>query len=240
MNGPSDGQLEEITPFPSIEDDNDSREPEIDPKEKGKDKDVTPKKKPPGHKRSISGNLLKLLRSGSAERVDQDGTAAETSRSAMAGAMSDTHKRKRKGSLRKTVLGKGREKDKDRKGKSPLASPSTATSTSIDISDSTALATPRPSAEFSPEESPTSPEPIPVVNPPRWPFRTLSKVSIPSIRSSVASVEPASSTASMRNPNDVGGLSTDEDDEVLPKDAASDNDDDVNDFPKIKRAKTEE
>jgi hypothetical protein len=214
MNGPSDGQPEKTTPFPSIEDDNDSPELEADSKDKGKDKDVTPKKKTPQHRRTISGNILKLLRSGSAERTDQDG-ATDTGRSAMSDAMGVTSKRRRKGSLRKTVLGKGRDKDRDRKGKSPLASPSIILPAN-DTPSSTSLSTPRPSAEYSPEESATSPEPLP--QPPRWPFRSLSKISIPSIRSSIASVEPASSTASIRRQptaSDAGNLSTDEDDDEV-------------------------
>jgi hypothetical protein len=213
MNGHSDGQPEPTTPFPSIEDDNEATETVAESRDKSKDKDATPKKKPPQHRRSISGNLLKLLRTGSAER-DQDGST-DTGRSAMSTAMSDTHKRRRKGSLRKTVLGKGREKDRDRKGKSPLASPSVIPPAS---SPSTSLSTPRPSTEFSPEESATSPESTPTAPPaPRWPFRTLSKISIPSIRSSVASAEPASSNASMRRQPtpSASNLSTeDEDDEV--------------------------
>ena len=81
MNGPSDGPLETTIPFPSIENDVETPEPAVDSKEnvKGKEKDGTPKKKPPAHRRSISGNLLKLLRSGSAERVEQDGSASEPS-----------------------------------------------------------------------------------------------------------------------------------------------------------------
>jgi hypothetical protein len=224
MDGQSDGQPDKPTPFPSIDDDHELPEPgsEGPPEssargktiEKEKEKDPLSKKKSPTHRRTISGNILKLLRSGSSERAEQDGSATETSRSAMATAVADTQKRRRKGSLRKTVLGKGREKDRDRdrKGKSPLATPDTSHSNADALeTSSTTLSTPRPSVELSTSDiDPTSPSPPPT-NPPRWPFRTLSRVSIPSIRSSIASIEPASSAASILHPSSAH-LSTSDDD----------------------------
>lgn len=181
MNGQIDGAAEsdKPTPFPNIED-----EPEKELRKKRSDTVNT-------HKRSISGNLFsKLLRS-----TDQDKSDVGDSERPR-GAMADVQKRKRKGSLRKTVLGKGRERKPSEK-KSPLSSP-----VNTPEADET---TPRPSRDFS---DPISPEP-----PPRWPFRTLSRVSIPSIRSSIASVDPASSTASITSPTMEG--STDEED-MLP------------------------
>jgi hypothetical protein len=228
MEGQSDGQPDKPTPFPSIDDDDDFPEPASEPGpdssakgkaiDKEKDKDSQLKKKAPAHRRTISGNILKLLRSGSSERAEQDGSATETSRSAMATAVADNQKRRRKGSLRKTVLGKGREKDRDRdrKGRSPLATPGTS-HPNIDAdtgvgpdTPNTTLSTPRPSVELSASDvDPSLPSPTPA-NPPRWPFRTLSRVSIPSIRSSIASIEPASSAASIIHPSSTQ-LSTSDD-----------------------------
>jgi hypothetical protein len=183
MNGQPNGAVESLdkpTPFPAIDD-----EPENAPKSK-KRADA------PGHKRSISGNILSKFLRPNAE--NDKGAAEEKPR----GAMAEVQKRKRKGSLRKTVLGKNR----DRKGsdlkKSPLSSPATTPTTEE--------ATPRPSIE-----APVLPE-----VPHRWPFRTLSRVSIPSIRSSIASVDPASSNASITSPTMATDASTDEED-MLPQ-----------------------
>jgi hypothetical protein len=176
MNGQPNGSDDAPTPFPNIDDDPSEKEKET----KKRSNTVTT------HKRSISGNLLsKFLRSNDQDKSDGDPPRA----------MADVQKRKRKGSLRKTVLGKGRER-KPSERKSPLSSP---------LPTPDAEETPRPSRDFS---QPLSPE-----SPPRWPFRTLSRVSIPSIRSSVASVDPASSAASVTSPTMDG--STDEDD-LLP------------------------
>ena len=209
------GRTTETTPFPSIDDnDNIAASPSQDAVERknDKEKDVTPKKKPP-HRRSLSGNLLKLLRTGSNDRVDQDGTSSDKNRgSAMAGAIADSQSRKRRGSLRKSVLGKGREKDRDRKGKSPLASPISPTAPTTFEPLSSQLSTPRPSLEVADDSASTSPEHPPAQPPPRWqaPFRTLSRVSIPSIRSSVPSVDPTSSATSVHNA--ATNLSTSSDD----------------------------
>jgi Phosphatidylinositol N-acetylglucosaminyltransferase subunit Y len=151
---------------------------------------------PGSHRRSLSGNLLSKFLRSSGEQDKSDGVESERSRGAMAEAQSQ--RRKRKGSLRKTVLGKGRDRKISDNNKSPLSSPATTP---------TAEEPPRPNREFSPRTSPGSP--------PRWPFRTLSRVSIPSIRSSIASVGPASSRASVTSPTMDG--STDEDDLVLPR-----------------------
>ena len=190
MNGQTNGAAEasdSTTPFPSIEEE---PVPENLKAQKRSDNVGT-------HKRSISGNLLSklsLLRPTS-DQVKSDGVESRLPRGAMADAQNQP--RKRKGSLRKTVLGKGRDRKASEK-KSPLSSPVT-TPRAEDL-------TPRPSRDF----TPISPE-----SPPRWPFRTLSRVSLPSIRSSIASADPASSTASITSP--TMDASTDEDDLVLPE-----------------------
>ena len=176
-------------PFPLVE----NEQPEEDRKDNRKrQRDVVP------HRRTVSGNILSKLQF---LRTSSDEREVEKPLSAMAGAVQDNPKtRKRKGSLRKTVLGKGR----DRKGsdlrKSPLSSPRI---TEPPLSQ--APATPRPSVEL---VSPVSPD-----SPPKWPVRILSKASIPSIRSSVASVEPASSIVSPTLGTDV---STDDDELTIP------------------------
>ena len=188
MNGQTNGAAEasdKPTPFPNLDD-------ELPPEKEN----VKTKKKSDTagtHKRSISGNLLSklsLLRSTSEEK--SDGVDSERPRGAMADVQNQ--KRKRKGSLRKTVLGKG--KDKRGSEKSPLSTPAAPATD----------ATPRPSRDLT---SPLSPE-----SPPRWPFPNLSRVSIPSIRSSIASVDPASSTTSITSP--TMDASTDDDELVLP------------------------
>lgn len=187
MNGQKDGakeQADQPTPFPNIDD---------EPLEK--EKDVKGKKKgdTPTHRRTISGNIFSKLLRTSSDQEKQDGE--EQSR----GAMAEVQKRKRKGSLRKAVLGKGRErKGSDKQKSSPLSS-------SKQQDEET---TPRPSRDMSSVQSPESP--------PRWPFRTLSRVSIPSIRSSIASIDPASSRASITSPTMATDASSD-DDVMLPK-----------------------
>ncbi len=192
MNGQTYGTSEasdKPTPFPSIED---------EPAPEKENFKIKKKSDPLGtHKRSISGNLLSklsLLRPSN-DQDKSDGVDSVRPRGAMAEIQNP--KRKRKGSLRKTVLGKGRERKGSEK-RSPLSSPATTPTATDDI-------TPRPSRDFKPK----SPE-----SPPRWPFRTLSRVSIPSIRSSIASADPVSSAASIMSPKMEG--STDEDDLVLP------------------------
>ena len=199
MNGQTNGAaeaLDKTTPFPNIDDE---PTPEKENARTKKRSDTTG-----AHKRSISGNLLSklnLLRPAS-DQDKSDGLDSERPRGAMAEVQNQ--KRKRKGSLRKTVLGKGRDgKGRDRKAsekKSPLSSPVT-TSTAAEE------ATPRPSRDLT--------SPVPPESPPRWPFRTISRVSIPSIRSSIASVDPASSTASVTSPTMDG--STDDEELVLPR-----------------------
>ena len=184
MNGQINGDVEASdrpTPFPNIDDDTFEKE---SPKTKKRSDTVGT------HKRSISGGILSKFLRSNGEQDKSDGVETERSKGAMAGVQ-----RKRKGSLRKTVLGKGR----DRKGsdkKSPLSSP---------VTTPKAEETPRPSISVVPEV------------PPRWPFRTLSRVSIPSIRSSVASVDPASSTASVTHTSPTMDGSTDDEDMVLPR-----------------------
>jgi len=199
---------ESTIPFPKVEDET--------PK-------ANDKRKPSGgHKRSISGNLLarlNILRSSDGEGSDAEGTEraspVSASRSAMSEALSNKSNRKRKGSLRKVVLGRGR----DRKGserKSPLLSPK--------LVSTEATIPPLPESEDTTEEAET-PRPnrglahaaTPDV-PPRWPFQTLSRVSIPSIRSSVASFDPISSTASILTSPTLPTDSTEDDDELqIPK-----------------------
>lgn len=179
------------------------------------------RKRPTGagaHRRTVSGNIfskLTFLRTasdpGRYDGADDDLTSGSTT--AMAGVQQKA--RKRKGSLRKTVLGKGR----DRKTSDATKTRSPLSSSTTEENDKSALAahvvsdsdiTPRPSSDLS---SPILPE-----SPPRWPFRTLSKISIPSIRSSVASVEPASSAASITSPTNHTDASTTDDDElVIPR-----------------------
>jgi hypothetical protein len=191
---------EKQTPFPDFE------QSQEKPETHGK-------KKPTAHRRTVSGNILSKLTflrtasdPGRYDGADDDLTSG--SGTAMAGVQKT---RKRKGSLRKTVLGKGRDRKPSdiTKTRSPLSSKSTTdgndknTVTQL-VSDSDI--TPRPSSDLS---SPTIPE-----LPPRWPSRTLSKISIPSIRSSVASVEPASSAASITSPTNHTDASTTDDDEL--------------------------
>jgi hypothetical protein len=197
---------EKQTPFPDFES---SQE-----KEKAESHG---RKKPVGaHRRTVSGNIfskLTFLRTAS-DPGRYDGADDDlTSGSGTAMASVQHKSRKRKGSLRKTVLGKGRDRKSSdtTKTRSPLSSKSTT-----DESEKSFLAahlvsdndmTPRPSSDLS---SPVLPE-----SPPRWPFRKLSKSSIPSIRSSVASVDPASSAASIISPTNQTDASTTDDDELI-------------------------
>ncbi|KIW37253.1 uncharacterized protein PV06_10595 [Exophiala oligosperma] len=230
MNGSKRGSLESSerpTPFPKIEDELSTQEKE------GKESSKPPKRLRDGHKRSTSGNILSrfaFLRTNSdqdkSDTVDRDGsdTAINSQhhhhgRGAMAEAQVQT-KRKRKGSLRKTVLGKGRDRKNSDK-KSPLSSADSPTTTTTTTTTTTARSpgeeeqappTPRASQELPSSSSPASPD-----SPP-WSFRTLSRVSIPSIRSSIASIEPASSTASITSPTMATDASTDDEEQlVLPR-----------------------
>lgn len=171
-------------PFPNIEDEPIQHEKTISPK------------KVSSHKRSISGNLLtRLFRSSSdLQKEDAESDKIYPVRTESGDQYS---KRKRKGSLRKTVLGKGRERKASDK-KSPLSSEHTTPAQSPNV-DSTPLVNRQ-------VVSPTSPD-----VPPRWPFRSLSRVSIPSIRSSIASFEPASSAASIISPTLPTDSTDDED-----------------------------
>lgn len=136
MNGSRYGAPEswdKPIPFPSIDEEISSQE--RDPK----DATLRSKKRGeghPGHKRSVSGNLLSrlsFLRTNSdqdkADGADKDGGDSFSTggrggpggRGAMADAQMQS-KRKRKGSLRKTVLGKGRDRKASEMRKSPLSS----------------------------------------------------------------------------------------------------------------------
>ncbi|RMZ76893.1 hypothetical protein DV738_g4769, partial [Chaetothyriales sp. CBS 135597] len=181
MNGPTEGAPESAdttTPFPDIDD-----EP------RRADSSNTPSK------RLISGNLLSkltLLRTASSDPDNNkpDGGPNSAGAGAMAEAVQTRQKtRKRKGSLRKTVLGKGRDRKssdvKNTKASSPLASP---------LASSVAA------------------------------LQSLSRVSIPSIRSSIASVDPASSSASIATgprPEPLDASTEDEDDLMLRPSSSS-------------------
>ena len=217
MNRSTNGSPETFdqpTPFPRIDEEVSGSGQEKEPREINK-----LKKRPDGaavHRRSASGNLLsRLLRTNSdqdkrTESPGRDGLEAPPrERSALAEATQAQSKRKRKGSLRKTVLGKGRDRKTGDVKRSPLAS---ADSPSLQPTDEEldAPPTPRASQELS---SPVSPD-----FPPSWPFRTLSRVSIPSIRSSIASIDPASSAASIMSPVlPTTDAETDDDDLILPR-----------------------
>ena len=196
-NGRSDSPDRPI-PFPAIE--NDSLEEEK--------RDGPRKKRDHGtHRRTVSGNILSKLTFLRTSSDEKDVGGIQQNGSAMAGAMQESTKpRKRKGSLRKTVLGKGR----DRKGsdvrKSPLSSPQMKDQ----IPPFNTPVTPRPSVDLS---SPMSPK-----SPPKLPLRPVSKASIPSLRSSIPSVDPASSVASaIVSPTLHTDASTDDDELPIPR-----------------------
>lgn len=187
---------------------------------------VSDKKKPTSaHKRSISGNLLSrlnILRTSEVEKSDHETperTQPAGGRSAMSEAIQAKGSRRRKGSLRKAVLGKGRERKSIEK-KSPLSSPNITPGPAVTppiTSDVEDVETPRPSRELPDTSAEVTPTPE---LPPRWPsaFRTLSRVSIPSIRSSVASFEPISSAASILTSPTLQTDSTDDDQDLhIPK-----------------------
>lgn len=202
-------------PFPAVED-----EP---PKPSEK------KKSPNSHKRSISGSLLSrlnIIRTNDGQVFESESPGESTSPSSPSrGSTSEVQSkssRKRKGSLRKAVLGKGRDRRGSEK-KSPLSSPKTTPATT-NLPKSTAaitppallegteddIDTPRPSRDLSNKPAQADTAVAPEV-PPRWPFRTLSRVSVPSIRSSIASIEPGSSAASILISPTLATDSTDDD-----------------------------
>lgn len=196
-------------PFPTIQDET--------PRSSEKKRPATT------HKRSISGNLLSrlnILRTSDGEKSDNENNDRATltpGRSAMSDALQNKSNRKRKGSLRKAVLGKARER-KGSERKSPLSSPKpptiAPTTPPAPIDNTEEVETPRPSRDLPPS---TASAPTPDL-PPRWPFRTLSRVSIPSLRSSVASFEPISSAASILTSPTLQTDSTDDDAELsIPK-----------------------
>ncbi|KAL2442958.1 hypothetical protein ABEF95_004120 [Exophiala dermatitidis] len=201
---------ETSTPFPKIEDEVNSHE-----KEQGEGSKVKRRPELSG-RRTVSGNILSrlaFLRTHSSDQVkssgaERDGLGAQhAGRGAMAEAQAHA-KRKRKGSLRKTVLGKGRDRKSSEVKRSPLAGADSSTAQSPE--EEQAPPAPGVAQEMS---SPTSPE-----SPPSWPFRTLSRVSIPSIRSSIASIDPASSFASVTSPTmPPTDASTDDEDLSLPQ-----------------------
>lgn len=218
MNGSTYGASESNeapTPFPRIEE-------ELSSHDKEHREGSRVKKRAdgaPGHRRTASGNILSrltFLRSNSDqdknETAGRGGSDHATGVRAMADVQAHT-KRKRKGSLRKAVLGKGRDrKNSDNKKnsdnrRSPLSGADSSSAQTPD--EGQASPTPRASQELF---SPVSPE-----SPPSWPFRTLSRVSIPSIRSSTASLDPPSSTASITSPTMATDASTDDEDLVLPR-----------------------
>ncbi len=209
MNGSRHGcyeSSERTTPFPNIEEDSQEKEQKDGAKSK---------KLRDGHKRSTSGNILSrltFLRTNSdqdkSDVADRDGSdfSSHRDRGAMADAQAHTKRPKRKGSLRKTVLGKGRDRKNSDK-KSPLSSADSPTARTPD--EEKGPQTPRASQELSTPASPDSPT--------SWPFRTLSRVSIPSLRSSIASIDPASSAASITSPTLPTDASTDDEELILPR-----------------------
>ena len=176
-----------------------------------------------GHKRSLSGNLLSkipFLRSSSGSdrslREEQhDGEPKGGTGNSTAAVQQATKTRRRKGSLRKTaLLGKGslsrERKGAENKARSPLSSPPSPNENAKPILGFPQVAdndlTPRPSTDS--RSPPLSP-------PPRWPFPTA-KMSLSSIRSSVPSIEPASSAASVTSPTiPTDASTTDDDDNIL-------------------------
>ena len=214
-NGISNSEsTEKPTPFPRIDEEVSGSGQEKEPRETHKLKKRSDGV--PGHKRSASGNLfsrLSFLRTNSdqdkADAADRDGSnRGVQGRGVLAEAQAQS-KRKRKGSLRKTVLGKGRERKTLDAKKSPLSSTNSPSAQPTD-EEQEAAPTPRASQDLS---SPVSPD-----SPPSWPFRTLSRVSIPSIRSSIASFDPASSAASIISPPlATTDGSTDDEDLVLTR-----------------------
>jgi len=183
-----------------------------------------------GHRRGLSSNLLSkisLLRSatGSSEKVSGNGGGGADDEDivrpgvtgAMAAVQQSAKTRKRKGSLRKAaLLGKGRDrKGSDAKQRSPLSSPQPSEENE---KPAPAQTTPVTEEEPTPRASYENPGPRPVspVSPPRWPLFSTSRLSLASIRSSVPSVEPASSSAaSITSPILPTDASTTDDDESL-------------------------
>lgn len=216
MNTSSNGSSEHIdktTPFPKINEDLTTSGQEKEVREHNKLKKRNDGA--PGHRRSVSGNLIsRFLRTNSdqdkTDESSRDGAEFHSrGRSAMAAAQAPS-RRKRTGSLRKTVLGKGKDKKTPDVKKSPL---STSDGLFTQPTDDEQDAPPTPRANHQDFSSPISPD-----SPPSWPFRSLSRVSIPSIRSSIASIDPASSTASITSPNlPTTDASTDDEDLVLPR-----------------------
>lgn len=184
------------------------------------------------HRRTISGNIfsrLPFLRTGSGwERSSSSSSSPDKPNGhadsplpptgSLALVQQNCKIRRRKGSLRKTaLLGKGvlgrDRKASDAKLKSPLSSPQfpqendrgALTIRGADETDTDA--TPRPSQD---EDSP-----LLSISPPRWTFPS-SRVSSSSLRSSVPSVEPLSSRASITSPTlPTDHSTTDEDDQSL-------------------------
>jgi Phosphatidylinositol N-acetylglucosaminyltransferase subunit Y len=213
--------VEKAIPFPSITDD--SIMP-IAEEASAAEKDRT-ERQSTGHKRAGSGNILSrlsFLRSNSGlekSRSNDEGKAGEdlpVSGGALASVQLNSKVRKRKGSLRKTaILGKGvlgrDRKGSDAKSKSPLASPQSPKENEKNL----AKAIREIDTDLTPRPSQDDDSPVFSVSPPRWTF-PMSKASLSSIRSSVPSVEPASSRASVTSPTlPTDTSTTDDDDQVL-------------------------
>ena len=179
----------------------------------------------PTHRRTISGSILSKLsllrtnsgseRSSTLGKVD-DGEDTPPLGGSLALVQQNVKARRRKGSLRKTaLLGKGM-LGRDRKGsetklKSRLSSPQL----SGEDDKTLALATQETDTDVTPRPSQDDYSPTIPVSPPNWTFPT-SKESLSSIRSSVTSVEPASSRASITSPTlPTDHSTTDDDDQAL-------------------------
>ena len=227
MSATEDGQaqVEKPVPFPEVADDHDdtANSGRAEGRNRGKTDGAVS-----GHKRGLSGTILSKIsfsrRSSGSDKAALNGASeGEDAKigtgNAMAQAQQAVKQRTRKGSLRKAaLLGKGRDrKGSDTKQKSPLRRPQLSPENErpsiaqlqVDDSDMT----PRPSSDLStPVSSP--------VSPPRWPLFSASRLSLASIRSSVPSVDPASSAASVTSP-------------TLPTDASTTDDDEQLAFPRI-------
>lgn len=212
---------ESTTPFPAFADDNPSS-PELSRPSSSSSSRSRNDSVASGHKRSFSGNILSKLpflrtSSDTAEKLSlsngsADGAVGDEQRPAVAAIVQQKKARRRKGSLRKTALLLSGRPSNTRSAKSPLGSPQSPES--VDLHQFPSLippdsdATPRPSRDL---HKPTSP-----VSPPNWTSLATNR-SLLSINSSIPSVEPASSNASVTSPTLPTDASTTDDDDAFPR-----------------------
>jgi hypothetical protein len=207
------------TPFPSVSDDESQRGIEEPEEDESANVDLPNH----SHRRTISGSILSklsFLRSnGSSDRSSllgntNGGEDSPPPSGSLAIVQQNGRIRRRKGSLRKTaLLGKGMlgrdRKGSDAKFKSPLSMPQSPKENKYTLAtaaeDTDTDATPRPSQD---EDSP-----VLSIAPSKWTF-PISNASLSSIGSSVPSVEPLSSRASITSPTlPTDHSTTDEDDQ---------------------------